>query len=629
MPLVGSGGVPISLEFQTSKGNTDAAFADMTKRAQELSRELDKLADTRKEREKSIKSGTSAVKDFAQSWYFIKNLAGDIVQATQAIFEFAQAGAQMSRMRDSFMSLRDDGTGALNALREASRGTIADYDLMLAANQAQLLGVGRNVEELANLLEIAAFRGRAMGLSTTQAFSDMVRGIGRTSPMILDNLGIIVDAESTYSAWAETIGKTKDELTKQDKVNALLNKTLVQGNALMEQSGGLAHDNAEEYEQVTANLANLKSALQEAAGLGFAPLIEAANNSLEGTSQFRDEITDVNEVLLFYGENLILSRSAHQMYAERIEEVSNELARATQYGLAWERALGSQAEAVETAVAPTETYVADLEKLLSLQESISDETQNFNDKQADNLKKQDEVKAKIAELIAQGYGPWHEKIKDLEEDYTRLGDEYNENAEKHRDAMNRIQYDLLITKLSVDGLTTEEKAMADAAGLYFGVLDQQAIDTAGNFDAVSQAVVDGKLKVQDMQKALELMAKGYKIDVVMNIIKNMGHDQYSPGTYSGFASGTGGWRTVPSGYPNDSYPIGLTSGEKFAVIPPGGSAGDMGGNSTAMQGGGGNVSVTLVLQSAVSLADRDTLENVLMPAIEQGMRKLKAEGKFR
>ena len=34
----------------------------------------------------------------------------------------------------------------------------------------------------------------------------------------------------------------------------------------------------------------------------------------------------------------------------------------------------------------------------------------------------------------------------------------------------------------------------------------------------------------------------------------------------GFASGTNGWLTVPSGFPNDSFPIGLTSGEKFSVV---------------------------------------------------------------
>lgn len=47
-------------------------------------------------------------------------------------------------------------------------------------------------------------------------------------------------------------------------------------------------------------------------------------------------------------------------------------------------------------------------------------------------------------------------------------------------------------------------------------------------------------------------------------------------TNQGFATGTDGWLTVPSGYPNDSYMVGLTSGEKFNVVPANGG-GSMGG----------------------------------------------------
>ena len=48
----------------------------------------------------------------------------------------------------------------------------------------------------------------------------------------------------------------------------------------------------------------------------------------------------------------------------------------------------------------------------------------------------------------------------------------------------------------------------------------------------------------------------------------------------GYASGTDGWQQVPSGFPNDSYPIGLTSGESFNVVPAGQSS-QSGGNSNA------------------------------------------------
>lgn len=42
------------------------------------------------------------------------------------------------------------------------------------------------------------------------------------------------------------------------------------------------------------------------------------------------------------------------------------------------------------------------------------------------------------------------------------------------------------------------------------------------------------------------------------------------GEYS--ASGTGGWKTVPSGFPHDSYRLNLSSGERYNVVAPGHSS---------------------------------------------------------
>lgn len=41
------------------------------------------------------------------------------------------------------------------------------------------------------------------------------------------------------------------------------------------------------------------------------------------------------------------------------------------------------------------------------------------------------------------------------------------------------------------------------------------------------------------------------------------------GKNGNYAGGTGGWMTVPAGYPNDTYTIGLSSGEPFNVLPAG------------------------------------------------------------
>ena len=60
---------------------------------------------------------------------------------------------------------------------------------------------------------------------------------------------------------------------------------------------------------------------------------------------------------------------------------------------------------------------------------------------------------------------------------------------------------------------------------------------------------------------------------------NANYNDDGPPADEGQATGTGGaYRTVPGGYPNDSYLVGLTSGEQFAVLTPG---------QARSQGGGG------------------------------------------
>lgn len=60
-----------------------------------------------------------------------------------------------------------------------------------------------------------------------------------------------------------------------------------------------------------------------------------------------------------------------------------------------------------------------------------------------------------------------------------------------------------------------------------------------------------------------------------NVVFNATYNEGQPNEEQ--ATGTGGsYRTVPGGYPNDSYLVGLTSGERFAVLTPGQAARGMG-----------------------------------------------------
>lgn len=153
----------------------------------------------------------------------LKEAVDYLGHSVSVAFEFAA-------VEQSYASLAD-GIGVSNdkmllAMREVSRGMIADYDLMLSANKAMMLGVADTTEEMVGLMEVAIKRGQAMGLDAAQAFDDIITGIGRNSPQILDNLGFKFDADAIYEEYAESIGKAADKLTDFEKKQALVNAVL-------------------------------------------------------------------------------------------------------------------------------------------------------------------------------------------------------------------------------------------------------------------------------------------------------------------------------------------------------------------------------------------------------------------
>ncbi len=71
---------------------------------------------------------------------------------------------------------------------------------------------------------------------------------------------------------------------------------------------------------------------------------------------------------------------------------------------------------------------------------------------------------------------------------------------------------------------------------------------------------------KDVQKALEMRdALLQAAGIVVPAFSSYGSYKRSEGI--GFAGGTGGWKTVPSGFANDTFPIRVSSGEKVNVLP--------------------------------------------------------------
>lgn len=149
---------------------------------------------------------------------------GDVTRAARATFAVIEESGRRLNAERALRTQIDDLDAYLAKLQEVSDGTISNAALIASSSQALLLGIP--ADKISELLEIARGAAVATGESVEKAFDDIVRGIGRASPLILDNLGLVVRLEESYQKFAEESGKVVSELTEEEKKRALLNDVI-------------------------------------------------------------------------------------------------------------------------------------------------------------------------------------------------------------------------------------------------------------------------------------------------------------------------------------------------------------------------------------------------------------------
>jgi hypothetical protein len=218
-------------------------------------------------------------------------LAFGAQQLVQGTLQLTQLGAQAQETRAAFDRLavqaHTTGDALLTALRQSSHGEISDLNLELSANRAQLLGVAHDAQTMGTLLEFSRLRAKALGIDAGQAFDNIVTGLGRASPLILDNLGITIKLGEVHAEYAKSVGKSVDALTDQEKKTALVNAIMKQAQAEVAAAGSAAETNAEKIAKFNAALDNLKASFGGLAANRLGPVAaDAAKvaDALNGTA---------------------------------------------------------------------------------------------------------------------------------------------------------------------------------------------------------------------------------------------------------------------------------------------------------------------------------------------------------
>ena len=180
------------------------------------------------------------------------------------LVRFAKEAAKVESMSMAFNTLSGGTVRASNAMDQlgnAVNGTMNKFDLFKQANNAMILGVTKNSDEMAKMFDMAQRLGRALGRDAASSVESLITGIGRQSRLMLDNIGIIVKADRAYKEYALSLGLAAEDLSESQRKQAFLNATM---EAATQKVAGLPPEvlTAEEsFQRFTATVDDLKIAL--------------------------------------------------------------------------------------------------------------------------------------------------------------------------------------------------------------------------------------------------------------------------------------------------------------------------------------------------------------------------------
>jgi hypothetical protein len=239
--------------------------------------------------------------------------------AAKKAFDFGKEGASVSQLEDSFFGLMDiigASPDIFRKLDKAAGGTITKMQLMSSA-QMLLAGTSGDVskafiEAMPKLIEYARAASKlnpALG-SSTYLLESLSTGIKRQQKLIIDNLGIVFSAEEAYTAYAESIGKAKSQLTGTDKTLAFLNATLEKGDVLLQQAGGSADSQTDSFTRLEVAISDLVDVLQMKAAPALADVAEGITGFIKDSVDFQDSVDAVKDAFkegnITYLEHIVL-----------------------------------------------------------------------------------------------------------------------------------------------------------------------------------------------------------------------------------------------------------------------------------------------------------------------------------
>ena len=264
-------------------------------------------------------SAKKSITDFMADIAKATAIIGAFSFAVKKAYDLGEEGAKIDRLRETGTKLAQsygvDMEEAVAKMKAASHGAISVNEAIKQANRAMLLGVARDTDTMAKLLEIAAIRGRAAGLDTEAAFERIILGIGRLSTRVLDDIGIVIDGETAYANYGKSIGEVADDLTEAEKRQALTNAIIEDGNQLLHHTGGLVDDAANVYERFETHITDATNSIKTQISDAVSPLIKSLDILLFG-------YIDINAAIKTHARDMASASGTYAEYESELRRVA-------------------------------------------------------------------------------------------------------------------------------------------------------------------------------------------------------------------------------------------------------------------------------------------------------------------
>lgn len=197
--------------------------------------------------------------------------AASIAAVGGAALKLAIDAAPLQGVGDAFRGLGGD----IEALREGSLGLATDAELMKSFNQAAALVSEDFAKRLPDAMQFLSKVSASTGEDMSFMINSLVKGVGRLSPMILDNLGIQVQLSEGTARAAEMFGVEAEELDKAQEQAGLMNVVLEKLQQNTASMPDITENAATKMGQLETQIQNTKDAIGIAMVPALSDLLDA------------------------------------------------------------------------------------------------------------------------------------------------------------------------------------------------------------------------------------------------------------------------------------------------------------------------------------------------------------------